>query len=160
MVVYKVSNIYIFLANNYIMSYLVCCGLLPISDSFRCIVNDPTFLRCGFGRAVCMCVFKVVLSSCVCWAGRERLNMSLLMTLFLIFFCNGGSEGNPTVCFDVYWLSGSCVHSSPDSNRNWLRWDRSCSTRKWEWRPYRSELNWVEPFLTHKACVVYKLGQS
>lgn len=27
-----------------------------------------------------MCVFKAVLSSCVCWVGLELLDMSLLMT--------------------------------------------------------------------------------
>lgn len=33
-----------------------------------------------------MCVFKFVLSSCVCWAGRERLYMCLLMTQLFFFF--------------------------------------------------------------------------
>lgn len=129
------------------MSYMVFHGLLPTYLSvFCCILNDHTFLHCGFQRAV-LCVFKVVLSSCVCWAGRKPLDMSLLMTQR--FFLRWCLWGNPTVCFDVYWPSGSCVHSFLDSNRSWLRWDRSCSTRKWEWRPYRSEFKWIKPFLTH-----------
>lgn len=130
------------------MSYLVFCGLLPTCLSvFFYILNGPTFLHCGFGRAVCMCVFKVVLSSCVCWAGRELLDMSLLVTQ--CFFVMVSLRESHCVFWCVYWLSGSCVHSSPDLNKSWLRWDRSCSTRKWEWRPYRSELNWVKLFLTH-----------
>lgn len=52
-----------------------------------------------------MCVFKVVLSSCVCWAGREPLDMSLLVTQR--FFCDGVSEGIPLcvlMCILTKWL--------------------------------------------------------
>lgn len=48
-----------FVANRLnIMSYLVFCGLLPtcLSVFFFYILNSPTFLRCGFGRAVYVCV--------------------------------------------------------------------------------------------------------
>jgi len=40
---------------RYIMSDLVFHGLLPTYlGVFFCILNDPTFLHCGFQRPVCV----------------------------------------------------------------------------------------------------------